>query len=234
MILPFRGQPARQRPYVLFTLLGVNFLVFLWQWQAGEQAALRLFWQGGAIPARLAEIRFCSSWQSLQWLATVVTSQFLHAGWLHLGGNLLMLWVFGEALEEDLGHWRFLGFYFFCGFFALLFHTLMVSRLRVPIIGASGAIAGLMGAYLLRFPQAPVQSLVFLVVRLTTVQIPAFVWLGAWLLLQFYGLRQGGTVAWWAHVGGFLAGFLGLHLFLPAEKPRSGRMAGRRRPRRQR
>lgn len=228
MIIPLRGQPAqRLRPYVTVGLIGINLLVFLWQWQAGESAALKLFWQVGAIPAKLSQIKFLSSWQSLKYLATMFTSLFLHGGWVHLGGNLLFLWVFGEAVEEELGHWRFLGFYFFCGFFALLFHTLMASRLAVPIIGASGAIAGLLGAYLVRFPQGPITSLVFLVIRFKTVQVPAFVWLGAWLLLQLYGLRQGGTVAWLAHLGGFLAGLLGIFLFLPLVRNR--RLPGPRR-----
>lgn len=233
MIIPVRGQPVQRRPYVVLSLMGINLVLFLWQWQAGDQVALKLFWQGGAIPAQLSQIKIFSSWQSLKWLGTMFTSQFLHAGWIHLGGNLLALWVFGEALEAELGHWRFLGFYFFCGFFALLFHTLAASRLTVPIVGASGAIAGIMGAYLSRFPQAPIYSLVFLLVRFTLVQIPAFIWLGGWLLLQFYGLRQGGAVAWLAHLGGFLAGLLGIFLFLPVRPPGSGG-SKRSRPKRRR
>ena len=127
----------------------------------GEEATLKLFWQGGAIPAKLSQVKLFSSWQSLKLLATMFTSLFLHAGWVHLLGNMLFLWVFGEALEDELGHWRFLGFYFFCGFFSLLIHSVAAGRLSVPIIGASGAIAGLLGAYLIRYPQAPVQTLIY-------------------------------------------------------------------------
>ncbi len=220
MVLPIRGQAAqRVWPLATLGLIALNVLIFLLQLRLGEEATLDLFWQGGAIPAKLSQVKVFHSWQSLRLLATMFTSLFLHAGWVHLLGNLLFLWVFGEALEDELGHWRFLGFYFFCGFFSLLIHAVVASRLSVPIIGASGAIAGLLGAYLLRFPQAPVQTLFYLLVRFTIVPVPAYVWLGLWLLLQVYGLRQGGPVAWFAHLGGFFTGLLAIGLFAPAAMP---------------
>ncbi len=173
MVLPIRGQAAqRVWPLATLGLIALNVLIFLLQLRLGEEATLDLFWQGGAIPAKLSQVKVFHSWQSLRLLATMFTSLFLHAGWVHLLGNLLFLWVFGEALEDELGHWRFLGFYFFCGFFSLLIHAVVASRLSVPIIGASGAIAGLLGAYLLRFPQAPVQTLFYLLVRFTIVPVP--------------------------------------------------------------
>lgn len=219
MAIPIRGLAAQRAwPIATLGLIGLNLLIFLGQLQLGEDATLTLFWQGGAIPAKLSQLKL-GSWQSLKLVATMFTSLFLHAGWVHLLGNLLFLWVFGEALEDELGHWRFLGFYFFCGFFSLLLHTLVASRLSVPIIGASGAIAGLLGAYLIRYPQAPVQTLVYLLVRFQIVAVPAYVWLALWLLLQFYGLRQGGPVAWFAHLGGFFTGLLGVGLFVPTTTP---------------
>ncbi len=217
MAIPIRGQASRQRwPLITVGLIALNLAIFLLHLPLGEDALLHIFWQGGAIPAKLSQVKVFGSWQSLRLLATMFSSLFLHAGWVHLLGNLLFLWVFGEALEDELGHWRFLGFYLFCGFFSLLLHTVVASRLSVPIIGASGAIAGLLGAYLIRYPQAPVQTLFFLIVRFKIVAVPAYVWLGLWLLLQFYGLRQGGPVAWFAHLGGFLTGLLGVSLFVPA------------------
>ncbi len=220
MAIPIRGQAAQRTwPFATLGLIGLNLIIFFGQLQLGEDATLKLFWQGGAIPAKLSQVKLFGSWQSLKLVATMFTSLFLHAGWVHLLGNLLFLWVFGEALEDELGHWRFLGFYLFCGFFSLLLHTVVASRLSVPIIGASGAIAGLLGAYLIRYPQAPVQTLVYLLVRFQIVAVPAYVWLGLWLLLQFYGLRQGGPVAWFAHLGGFLTGLLGVGLFVPATAP---------------
>jgi membrane associated rhomboid family serine protease len=229
MILPIRGLASQKSwPYVTIGLIILNFIIYFLQMQIGEEATLKLFWQGGAIPAKLSQIKLFSSWQSLKLLATMFTSLFLHAGWVHLLGNMLFLWVFGEALEDELGHWRFLGFYLFCGFFSLLLHSVVAGRLSVPIIGASGAIAGLLGAYLIRYPQAPVQTLIFLLVRFMIVEIPAFVWLCLWLLMQLYGLRQGGPVAWFAHLGGFLTGLLGVSLFVPSPSPKKIKKTGPR------
>jgi membrane associated rhomboid family serine protease len=156
-----------------------------------------------------------TSHQALKLLPTMFSSLFLHGGWLHLIGNLWFLWVFGEALEDDLGHGRFLAFYLFCGFFAGLFHVLALSRLSAPLIGASGAIAGVLGGYLIRLPKAPIRTIVFWRLRPETWQVPAFVWLGLWLAMQFYGLRQGGAVAWMAHLGGFFIGLLMVNFFTP-------------------
>lgn len=220
MIVPIRGLSSqRSWPYATIGLILLNCIIFMLQLQIGEEATLKLFWQGGAIPSKLSQVKLFSSWQSLKMLATMFTSLFLHAGWVHLVGNMLFLWVFGEALEDELGQWRFLGFYFFCGFFSLLIHSIVAGRLAAPIIGASGAIAGLLGAYLIRYPQAPVQTLVYLLVKFKIIEIPAYVWLGLWLVLQFNGLRQGGAVAWFAHLGGFLTGLLGVFLFVPAASP---------------
>jgi membrane associated rhomboid family serine protease len=202
-------------PLVTLGLIALNFMVFFYQLYLGHDATMAMIWKGGAVPAKLSQVKLFSSQNSLQLLATMFTSVFIHGGWVHLLGNMLFLWVFGEALEDELGHLRFLGFYLFCGFFALLVHTLAASRLTAPIIGASGAIAGVLGAYLMRFPQAPVQTLIYLIVKFRVVGIPAFVWLGFWLLLQFFGLRQGGAIAWFAHLGGFFTGLLTIALFVP-------------------
>lgn len=234
-MLPIRGQASTKSwPFVTLGLICLNIIIYFFQLRLGEEAALTLFWQGGAIPAKLSQVKLFSSWQSLKLLATMFTSLFLHAGWVHLLGNMLFLWVFGEALEDELGHWRFLGFYLFCGFFSLLIHSLVAGRLNVPIIGASGAIAGLLGAYLIRYPQAPIQTLLYLLVRFKIVDVPAYVWLGFWLALQFYGLRQGGPVAWFAHLGGFLTGLLGVFLFVPATAKAPQKKAGARKKRRSR
>jgi membrane associated rhomboid family serine protease len=164
-------------------------------------------------------------------------SLFLHAGWVHLIGNMWFLWVFGEALEDDLGHWRYLAFYLFAGFFAGIFHVLVSSRLSAPLIGASGAIAGVMGGYLMRLPQSPILTLVFWRLRLETIYVPAFVWLIFWVGLQFYGLHQGGPIAWMAHLGGFFTGLLAVSLFTPLRSatakanPKKGRAKSTGKPR---
>lgn len=190
---------------------------------------MALIMKGGAVPAKLSGLKLHRPADTLHLLATMFTSMFIHVGWVHLLGNLIFLWVFGEALEDLLGPWRFLGFYLFCGFFALVFHTLAAHRLTAPIIGASGAIAGLLGAYLRLLPQAPISTLVFLGVTFKVIPLPAFVLLGLWLLLQFYGLRQGGAVAWLAHLGGFFTGLLAIHLFVPASSSPPRRKAAPRR-----
>lgn len=214
-MIPLRGAPAKGRwPWVTLSLIAINVAVFLYQLYIGPQAATDLFWQKGAVASRLSQLKIISR-QTLWLLPTMFSSLFLHAGWVHLLGNMWFLWVFGEALEDDLGPWRFLGFFLFCGFFAGIFHVLAAGKLTAPLIGASGAIAGVLGGYLVRLPKAPIRTLVFWRLRPETTSYPAFVWLGLWLVLQFYGLRQGGTVAWMAHLGGFLIGLCTVTLFTP-------------------
>ncbi len=218
-IIPLRGIPIHQKwAWATLGLIALNVAVFCYQLKIGDQAALALFWRGGAVPARLSHKLFLSG-KSLQLLATIFVSLFLHAGWVHLIGNMWFLWVFGEALEEDLGHLRFVTFYFFCGFFACLFHVLAACTMNAPLIGASGAIAGIMGGYLWRLPQRPILTLVFWRLKPERRCLPAFFWLAIWLLLQFYGLKQGGAIAWLAHLGGFFTGLLTVTLFTPVRPP---------------
>jgi membrane associated rhomboid family serine protease len=215
-MIPIRGAPARRLwPWVTLGLIAVNLLVYFYQLHIGPQATSDLFWQQGAVASKLSQPKLLSSYQALKLIPTMFSSLFLHAGWLHLMGNMWFLWIFGEGLEDDLGHGRFLAFYLFCGFFAGLFHVLASSRLAVPLIGASGAIAGVLGGYLVRLPKAPISTAVFWRLKPEFVYIPAFVWLALWLALQFYGLRRGGTVAWMAHLGGFFIGLLTVSLFTP-------------------
>jgi membrane associated rhomboid family serine protease len=214
-MIPLRGAPAKKRwPWVTLGLIAVNVAVYLYQLHIGSQAAMSLFAQKGAVAAKLSQLKLLSR-QALWLLPTMFSSLFLHAGWVHLIGNMWFLWVFGEALEDDLGHPRFLAFFLFCGFFSCIFHVLAAGKLTAPLIGASGAIAGVLGGYLIRLPRAPIRTLVFWRLRPELAYIPAYVWLGLWLVLQFYGLRQGGAVAWMAHLGGFLTGLLTVSLFTP-------------------
>jgi membrane associated rhomboid family serine protease len=196
-------------------LIAINLGIFLYQLHIGPQAATDLFYQKGAVASKLSRLQVLSFRQSVWLLPTMFSSLFLHAGWVHLIGNMWFLWVFGEALEDDLGPGRFLGFYLFCGFFACIFHVLAASSLGAPLIGASGAIAGVLGGYLIRLPKSPICTIVFWRLRPEAVYIPAFFWLGLWLALQFYGLRSGGAVAWMAHLGGFFMGLLTVNLFTP-------------------
>jgi membrane associated rhomboid family serine protease len=153
-------------------------------------------------------------------VAPFITSMFLHGGWLHLIGNMWFLWIFGDNIEDTLGHFRFAAFYLLCGLAAGLTHYYLAPLSPVPTIGASGAIAGVLGAYLVRFPSARVVTLVPLGFFLQMTELPAWLMLGLWFLVQaisgFVTLgATGGGVAWWAHVGGFLAGILLIHLVRP-------------------
>ena len=223
-MIPIRGAAGKTWPWVTLGLIALNVAVYLYQLHLGPQGESALFIKGGAVAAKLSQFKLLSSRQSLWILATMFSSLFLHGGWVHLLGNMWFLWLFGEALEADLGHLRFLGFYLFSGFFACLFHVLAASTLDAPLIGASGAIAGVLGGSLVRLPQSPIRTVVFWRLKVEVVNIPAFFWLGLWLALQFYGLRQGGTVAWVAHLGGFGIGALTVSLFTPVspetEKPK--------------
>ena len=149
---------------------------------------------------------------------TPFTSMFLHGGWLHLIGNVWFLWVFGNNVEDSMGRFRFLFFYILCGLAAAALQAFLDPASAIPMVGASGAISGVMGAYVLLYPRVRVHMLVVLVVFITTIRVPAFVMLGYWFLLQLVGGaasvgQEGGGVAFWAHVGGFLAGAVLVNAF---------------------
>ncbi len=144
---------------------------------------------------------------------TPLTSMFLHGGWFHLIGNMWFLWVFGNNVEDSMGHGRFAGFYLLCGLAAAALQTFLSPRSPIPMVGASGAISGVMGAYIVLYPTVRVHMLVVLVIFVTRIVVPAYVMLGYWFLLQILGGLPGlgsdrGGVAFWAHVGGFLAGMV--------------------------
>ncbi len=160
-------------------------------------------------------------------IARLTTSMFLHGGWLHVLGNMLYLWIFGDNVEDRLGHFRYLIFYLLTGYVATLSHVFLYPLSDVPLIGASGAVAGILGAYLILYPRARVLTLVFIFVFIQIVPIPAVIFLGIWFLMQLLsgvaGLSSQAVqgVAFWAHVGGFAAGMLLVALFARrGENPR--------------
>ena len=201
-MIPLRdSQPSYSKPLVTIALIAVNTLVFLFQVTLDPFSLNHFIMSFGLVPDRL------------QWSA-LVTSMFLHGGWLHLIGNMWFLWIYGDNVEDILGHGKFLLFYLLCGIAAGLFHVVFNGDSRLPTVGASGAIAGVMGAYMVKFPRSRIITLVFIFFFVTTMEIPASVMLVYWFVVQFFSgvgsigyshLSQGG-VAWFAHVGGFLAG----------------------------
>ena len=204
-MFPIRDHnPSQTRPVVTVALIVINLLVFVsYRGLSSDPAALAGFYQTWALVP--AHVSAGSGWY------TLVTSMFLHAGLMHLGGNILFLWIFGDNLEDKLGHAGFLAFYLVCGVAAGLSQMAASPASLVPTIGASGAIAGVMGGYLLLFPRARIDVVFIFIIFFKIFPIPAWAMLGVWFGLQiFNGIGTdiaGGGVAFWAHVGGFVAGF---------------------------
>jgi membrane associated rhomboid family serine protease len=216
-LIPLRDiNPTERFAVVTFILIVLNIGVFLYEITLGRIGG-ELFMQNFAlVPAKL----FASSptaGQPVPVIATLITSMFLHGGFLHIAGNMLYLWIFGNNIEDAMGRLRFTVFYALCGLFAAFAHAYANRYSTVPMIGASGAISGVLGAYLLLYPRARVVTLVFFGFYVRTVQIPAMIVLGFWFALQFLNamLDSGsrGGVAWYAHVAGFVAGMLLVGVF---------------------
>lgn len=205
-------------PYVTYAVLGICVAVFLWQFSSGVEAQNAIAYALGVTPAVLfghGELP-----QELVWVptyATVFTSMFLHGGWMHLIGNMLFLWVFGNNVEASMGTLRFIIFYLLCGVGAVLAQGLPDTQSTIPMIGASGAISGVLGAYLLLYPRARVTVVIPIFIVLQTVKVPALIVLGIWFLMQLFSSFNagygGGGVAFGAHVGGFIAGMLLIPFF---------------------
>ena len=205
-MFPIRDHnPSGRRPYVTYGLILLNFGVFLAYWYGiqGDRALARFFYTWGMVPKNLMQGH--SYWGGL-------THMFLHGGWMHLLGNMLFLWIFGDNLEDEIGHGRFALFYILSGAAAAALQMASDPFSNVPTIGASGAIAGVMGGYLLLFPKARIDVLFFIVIFVRVVPIPAWIVLGVWFGIQIYsGVSMpsgGGGVAYWAHAGGFAGGVL--------------------------
>lgn len=212
-MIPLRDvQRTRRFPLVVVALIGANTLVYLYQLSLGAGVE-HFFGQYALIPAKFWSLSTYSRDGIVAALLPLFTSMFLHGGLLHLGMNMWFLWIFGDNVEDRLGKPRFLFFYLLSGLTAGFAHALFSARSRLPTVGASGAISGVLGAYIVLFPAARIVALVPVFVFLTTMEIPAFIFLGFWFAIQFFsgmaslGMPKavGGT-AWFAHIGGFLSG----------------------------
>jgi membrane associated rhomboid family serine protease len=205
--------PSALKPWVTIALIAGCCAVFLWQWSLDALSSRRALAALGAIPAvLLTDARLPADLQWIPRFATPLTSMFLHGGWMHLLGNMLFLWIYGDNVEDAMGHPRFLVFYCVCGVAAVFAQALSNPNSPYPIIGASGAISGVLGAYLLLFPRARVLTLVLLPFFFTTLRIPAMLLLLLWFAVQLISDLQvadgGAGVAFRAHIGGFLCGML--------------------------
>ncbi|MGR3804873.1 rhomboid family intramembrane serine protease [Marinibacterium profundimaris] len=204
-MFPIRDHnPSGRTPYVTYALILANVAIFALYTGAlaGPEALNRFYMTWALIPA---EVTSGQGW------VTFLSSMFLHGGLMHLAGNMLFLWIFGDNLEDEMGHMPFLGFYLASGIGAGLIHVLAAPYSPVPTVGASGAIAGVMGGYLLLFPKARVDILLILVIFFKVFPVPAWLMLGLWFAFQFLGGwgadPNAGGVAYWAHAGGFVIGF---------------------------
>jgi membrane associated rhomboid family serine protease len=207
-MFPLRDtQPSYSKPAVTVLLIVVNILVFLFEFSLDDYSRNAFIAMYGLVPDQFH-------------FAGILTSMFLHGGWLHLLGNMWFLWIFGDNIEDILGHGKYLLFYLVCGTAAALTQVLFNADSRVPMVGASGAIAGVMGAYTVKFPRARILTLVPIFFFFTTIEVPAFLMLIYWFVIQLFngvgsigysGVSEGGT-AFLAHVGGFVAGIVLINL----------------------
>ncbi|MBD2384795.1 rhomboid family intramembrane serine protease [Cylindrospermum sp. FACHB-282] len=209
--------PTRTTPYFTYGLIGMNILVFLHEVRLPNEQLEQFFQMYAVIPQEL------STNFALEW-TTLITSQFLHGGWWHLISNMVYLWVFGNNIEDRLGHFKYLIFYLLCGASAALCQWFIGMSSTIPSLGASGAIAGVLGAYIVWFPQASVMTLVFLGFFITTIRVSAWIIIGLFfiqnLISGFASLQaaanmsvESGGVAYWAHIGGFVFGIIFAPLF---------------------
>lgn len=218
-MIPYRDNiPCLRTPWVTWSLIALNFIILALSLGLPPQAQTPLLYLYGLVPARYAY----PDWALQVGLppddfAPLVTHMFLHGGWLHVVLNMWMLWIFGDNVEDRMGALRFICFYLFCGILAGVSQIYANPESTTPAVGASGALAGVMGAYFMMYPQARIVIWVFLLPLFF--EIPAIAFLGAWVVLQLYKTNghiggEASDVAWWGHLGGFIVGLLSYRLFL--------------------
>ena|SRR5579864_1314785 len=203
-MFPLRDtQPSYSRPLITVLIIILNVVVFLHEISLDEYSRNYFIAHYGLIPARFH-------------FSAILTSMFMHGGWMHIIGNMWFLWIFGDNVEDAFGHLKYLVFYLVCGIAAAFTQVLFSPGSRLPMVGASGAIAGVMGAYLIKFPRSRIVTLVFIFIFITTIEVPAGLMLAYWFIIQFFSgvgtigyshVSQGGT-AFFAHIGGFITGMI--------------------------
>ena len=223
-MIPIRDNvPRRRTPVVTWSLIAINLWVYARLWGMPTPAVEEIYYLYGVVPLRYANPAW-SAHVGFPFMGPLpfVTCLFLHGGLLHLTFNMWTLWIFGDNVEDRMGRGRFLVFYLVCGAAASLVHLAFNAGSPMPVIGASGAIAGVLGAYLVLFPMARLVAMVPIVIVPVFFQIPAVVFMVFWFFMQVFGgalslmnPNQGGGIAWWAHVGGFIAGLALMGIFMP-------------------
>ena len=214
MFIPLRDtQPSYSKPLVTTSLIVINVLVFLYEFSLDEYSQNAFIFTYGLVPEQFN-------------LQSLMTSMFLHGGWMHLIGNMWFLWIFGDNIEDILGHGKYLLFYLLCGVAAAVAQVMLNPFSRIPMVGASGAIAGVMGSYMFKFPHARIETFAFIFVFITRFDVPAWLMLIYWFATQLFSgvgsigtstANQGG-VAFFAHIGGFVAGSALIYLMGTRER----------------
>lgn len=202
-------------PIINYVLIALNILAFFVEQSLGRNLNEFIFTYG-LVPARYSFPQISAHFTTAQQVIAFLTFMFLHGGFFHLLGNMWFLYIFGDNVEDRLGHFRYLAFYLLCGLASGISHLFLNWTSQIPTIGASGAIAGVMGAYFILYPRAKVLTLIPIFFFIQFVEIPAFVFLGFWIFFQFLSAAfsaQTGGIAWWAHIGGFVFGIIFLKLF---------------------
>jgi membrane associated rhomboid family serine protease len=211
-VIPIKDDnPTRRTPWVTIAIIAANVAVFLYESSLGDTALLAFISEWSFVPAR-----FLASPLSGHEIATLFTSMFMHAGWLHIGGNMLYLWIFGNNIEDRFGWLGFVGFYLVAGVIASVAQLAAGGATAIPQLGASGAIAGVLGAYAVLYPGAAIVTIIPIFFFIEVARVPAFLVIGFWFLLQLGSgiasltpeVAQSGGVAWFAHIGGFAAGLV--------------------------
>ncbi len=220
-MIPFKADnPTHTFPFITIGLIIANAVVFILQMTSPADPRQTVL-AYGAIPNYILTFKDI---QPIHPVLTVFTSMFMHGGLFHLGTNMLYLWIFGNNIEDKFGHLRFIIFYLFCGTAAAYVHAVTEPSSMLPMIGASGAVSGILGAYLLLFPRTRVHTLIFLIFFIQVIRLPAFIIIGSWIVIQLIngitskGIASQGGVAWFAHIGGFAFGLFMTVYFLVFKK----------------
>lgn len=215
MLLPLRDEnPTYRFPLLTILFIGANVSIYLYGILLGDQV-VELYYRLGTIPIEITTMQDYGLPSLFPIPLSIITSMFMHGGFFHLLSNMLYLWIFGNNVEDVLGPIRFILFYSVSGIIAAITHIVAQPYSEIPMVGASGAIAGILGAYMVLFPQARIKTLIFIIIFIEITYIRAFFLLGFWFLMQVFNIgniRSG--VAWFAHIGGFVFGFFGVKFFL--------------------
>ena len=214
-MIPIRDRnPSGTFPYVTIGIIVVNVFIFLYELSLGSDLGPFLH-RYGVVPIKITHDYRSSDLSLIDTFFPFLSSTFLHGGFIHLIGNMWFLWIFGDNIEDKLGHVKYLCFYILCGTTASSAHVFFNSQSELPCIGASGAIAAVLGAYMVTFPRAKVTTIVPIFFFIQIIELPAVVVIGFWILIQFFSgavsltaSTSGGGIAWWAHVGGFVSGII--------------------------